>query len=124
MSKDNTDKDKSILVEIIKEVIGYHSLCYIGILPSKTPADHPQTVQDAAEAARKASNTYFLTINLKDAILWRTFKKGKAPAREDRLKTYPTLHQIAPAGVINEISKIALRERAQEILKDLHTLQR
>lgn len=124
MSKANTDKDKSILSEIIKEVIGSHSICHIEILSSTTPVDHPQAVQGAAEAARKAGTPYFLTIHLKDAILWHTLKKGKAPAREDRLKTYRTLHQIAPAGVIDETSKITLRKRAQEIAEDLNTLQR
>jgi len=124
MSKANTDKDKSILLEIIKEVLGSHSLCYIETLSSTTPVDHPQAVQDATEAARKDGIPYFLNINLKDAILWRTSKKGKAPTREDRLKTYPTLHQIAPAGVIDKISKMVLKKRVQEILEDLNTLQR
>ena len=133
MSKGNTDlpvrctqtgKDKIVISEIMREVIGASPLCYIEILSSDTPADHPQSVQGAAEAAHKAAMPYFLTINLKDAILWRTFKKGKSPSREDRLKTYPTLHQIAPAGVIDETSKIALRVRAQEIAEDLKTLQR
>ena len=124
MSKSNTDKDKILISEIIQEVIGSHSLCHIEIFPSGTPVDHPQAVQDVVEAARKAAMPYFLTINLKDAILWRTFKKGKSPARDDRLKTYPTLHQIAPAGVIDEPSKIALRKRAEEIAEDLKTLQR
>ncbi|MGQ9760246.1 MAG: hypothetical protein ACUVQ5_06770, partial [Candidatus Methanomethylicaceae archaeon] len=96
MSKANTDK--TILSEIIKEIIGSSTgkmpglPCYIEILSSSTPVDHPQAVQDAAEAALKAGAAYFLTINLKNAILWRTFKKGKPPVREDRLKTYPTLH--------------------------------
>jgi hypothetical protein len=124
MKKDNTDNDKSILLEVINEVIGSHSVCYIQILPSTTPVDHPQTVKDVAEAARKTGTPYFLTINLKDAILWHTFKKGKAPVREDRLKTYPTLRQIAPAGIIDETSKISLKKRAQEIAEDLNTLRR
>jgi len=123
MSHGNNVKDKSILLEIIKEVIGSHSLCYLEILSSTAPVDHPQAVQDAAEAARKLGTPYFLTINLKDAILWRTFKKGKSPSREDQLKRYPTLHQIAPAGVIDETSKIAIRKRVQEIAEDLDTLQ-
>ena len=120
----NSNKDERILLEIINEVIGSSSLCYVEILPSPTPVDHPQAVQEAAESARKAGTPYFLTINLKDAILWRTFKKGKSPTHEDRLKTYPTLHQFAPAGVVDEISKIALRKRVKEILEDLDTLQR
>jgi len=122
MRSSNINKDESILLEIINEVIGSNSLCHIEILPSTTPVDHPHPVQEAAESARKAGRPYFLTINLKDAILWRTFKKGKTPSREDRLKTYPTLHQIAPAGVIDETTKIAFRRRAQEILDDLNTL--
>lgn len=124
MSKGNADKDKTLISEIIQEVVGSHLLCHIEIFPSSIPVDHPQAVEHAAEAARKARTAYFLTINLKDAILWRTFKKGKSPAREDRLKTYPTLHQIAPAGVIDETSKITLRKRIHEIAEDLKTLQR
>jgi hypothetical protein len=61
---------------------------------------------------------------MKDAILSRTFKKGRTPAREDRLETYLTLHQIAPAGIIDKTSKITLLKRAQETLEDLNTLQR
>jgi hypothetical protein len=124
VSNSNSNKEKSILLEIIKDVIGSHSLCYIEIICSPTPVDHPQAVQNAAEAARKAGTPYFLTINPKDAILWRTFKKGKTPAREDRLKTYPTLHKIAPTGVIDETTKIVVRKRTQEIAEDLNTLQR
>ena len=124
MRASDIDKDRSILLEILIEIIGFSSLCHIEILPPTTPVDHPQAVQGTAEAARKAGTPYFLTINLKDAILWYTFKKGKPPAREGRLKTYPTLHQIAPAGVIDETSKITLRKRAQEISEDLNTLQR
>jgi len=120
----NYDKDKSILLEIIKEVIGSSSLCYIKILPSRSPVDHPHSVQEAAESARKAGTPYFLTINLRDAILWRTFKKGKCPSREVQVKRYPTLHQIAPGGVFDEISKITLRKRVQEILEDLDNIQR
>lgn len=124
MKKDNTDNDKSILLEVINEVIDSHSVCYIQTLPLTTPVDHPQAVQDVAEAARKTGTPYFLTINLKNAILWHTSKKGKTPAREDRLKTYPTLHQIAPAGIIDKTSKISLKKRAQEIAEDLNTLRR
>jgi type I restriction-modification system DNA methylase subunit len=123
MSWGNTDEDKIILTEIIQQVISSLSLCHIEIFSSNTPVDHPQAVQSAAEAARKADKPYFLTINLKDAILWQTFKKGKPPAREDQIKIYPTLYQIVPAGVIDEISVISLRKRAQEIAEDLYTIQ-
>jgi len=124
MKKDNTDNDKSILLEIINEVISSQFVCYIQTLSSTTPVDHPQAVQDVAEAARKTGTPYFLTINLKDAMLWRTSEKGKTIAREDRLKTYPTLYQIAPAGIIDETSKITLKKRAQEIAEDLNILRR
>lgn len=120
----DSKNEETALSKILKEVIGLTSLCHIEILPQSVPADHPQSVENAAEAARKTETAYFLTINLRDTILWRTFKKGKPPNREDRLKTYATLYQIASFGVIDEISKIALRKRAQEISGDLNALQR
>ena len=120
----NSNKDKIKLSEIIKEIIGSSSLCHIEILASNTPVDHPQAVQNAAQVSRKAGTPYFLTINLRDAILWRTPKKGKPPGSEDQVRIYPTIYQIAQAGVIDEISKIAIRKRAEEIVEDLYALQR
>lgn len=116
MSKGNNDIDKSTLSEIIKEVIGPISLWHIEILPSITPVDHPHAVQDAEESAREAETPHFLTINLKDAILWRTFKKGKTLAREDRLKTYPALHHIAPAGGGHDVS--AQRQKSIDLVSN------
>lgn len=120
----NEDKDKNILLAIVKEVIGTSDFCHIEILSLATPIDNPHTVESASEEARKAGAPYFVVINLKDAILWSTFKKGKSPSKEEQLKRYPTLYQVAPAGVIDETSKILLRKRIQEISEDLKTLQR
>ncbi|MCM8790052.1 MAG: hypothetical protein NC916_03440, partial [Candidatus Omnitrophica bacterium] len=120
----NDKTEETTLKEILTEVIGYQSLCHIEILPLSVPVFHPQAAEKAAEEARKVNATYFITINLKNAILWHTFEKGHTPSREDRLKTYPTLHKIAPAGIIDEPSKIALRKRGYEILEDLNALKR
>ena len=124
MEKENNEKEQHFLLQIVKDIIGSSPVCHIEILPLSTPTDYPQAIQNGAEAARKAGTPYFLTINLRDAILWCSFKKGKFPTVEDRLKVYPPLHQIVPGGIINEIIKITLKKRLKEISGDLNTLQR
>jgi type I restriction-modification system DNA methylase subunit len=124
VDKNNSGKEQHFLLQIIKDVIGSSPLCHVEILPLSTPVDFPQAIQNGAEAARKAGKPYFLTINLRDAILWRSFKKGKSLTSEDRLKIYVTLHQIVPGGIVDEIIKITLKKRLKEISEDLNTLQR
>ncbi|MBW1998475.1 MAG: SAM-dependent DNA methyltransferase [Deltaproteobacteria bacterium] len=124
MNEESGKKQETALGEIIKGVIGSHPICHVEIFPQSTPVDHPNLAKRVAKAARKAGKVYFLTINLNDAILWKTPTKAKAPARESRLKTYATLYQITASAILDEPSKIVLRKRAREILEDLKTLQR
>jgi sugar/nucleoside kinase (ribokinase family) len=68
VEKDNNQKEQHFLLQIIKDVIGSSPLCHIEIFPLSTPADYPQAIQSAAEAARSTGKSYFLTINLRDSI--------------------------------------------------------
>lgn len=123
MGQGNEDRAQQLILELIHEVIGFEHLCYAKILPQSTPVDHPQVVEEAADESRQAGTPYFLTINLKDAILWRAVKKGKVPEPQDRIKTYPTLHSVSITGLIDETTRIMLQKRIQEIVEDLKALQ-
>ena len=67
MSKGGSnDKYTNILLEIMKEIIDFQSLCHIEILSQSTPVDHPQAVQDTAEVARSEDTVYFLIRSRKE----------------------------------------------------------
>ena len=94
----------------------------------KTPAtaiDDSELLENAAEKARAMNADYFVTWNMRDAVIWRTPHFGIEVSAQDRLKSYRPLYQInAPDDLWIEPNKIALKNRAREILDDLTTLRR
>lgn len=94
----------------------------------KTPAtavDDSDLLENAAEKATAMSADYFVTWNMRDAVIWRTPLPNVKVTAQDRLKSYPALCQInTPDDLWVEPNKILLKNRAKEILDDLTMLHR
>lgn len=102
------------------------NLCLVSIVTPVVSPDHPALLEHAALRARARKCPYFLTWNLKDIALWTTPKKGTPVSGGCQIKNYFDIFQIeiSPNFPIHEQARIALKQRAREILSDLHRLHR
>ncbi len=99
--------------------------CGFELKTPETPVNDPETLEKAAEKARAMSADYFVTWNMRDSVIWRTPQPGEPVSREQRLKTYESIHQINMVEDLWESYKQELlKARAAEILHDLSTLHR
>jgi hypothetical protein len=90
-----------------------------------TPADDPDLLENAAEKARALKANYFVTWNMRDAVIWRTPHDGEKVSAECRFKTYPCLHRVQrPDDLWVASIKELLKSRARDILHDLSTIHR
>ncbi len=90
-----------------------------------TLVDDPELLENSAEKARAMRADFFVTWNMRDAIIWRTPNFGEKVTHYYRHKTYPSISQINTIEDLWVKSKqILLKERAKEILDDLVTLHR
>lgn len=88
-----------------------------------TPVDDKELLDDAAQKARAMHADYFVTWNMRDAVIWRTPHWTEEVSRVHRLKTYPPIHQISsPDDLWVGFKQELLKSRAKEILNDLSTL--
>ncbi|MCK4404667.1 MAG: SAM-dependent DNA methyltransferase, partial [candidate division Zixibacteria bacterium] len=94
----------------------------------KTPAtqvDNPKLLDEAAEKAQAMHADFFVTWNMRDAVIWRTPAKGTKVTQEYRSYNYPSIDSIASPEDLWVVSKkIHLKERAKQILNDLSVLYR
>ncbi len=92
----------------------------------KTPStavDDSELLENAAEKAQAMNANYFVTWNMRDAVIWRTPLPGEKVTAQDRFKSYSSLYHInVPDDLWVEPNKIALKNRAKEVLDDLKTL--
>ena len=90
-----------------------------------TSADDKTLLENAARKAMSMNADYFVTWNMRDAIIWRTPKRNEKVTHEHRLKTYPSL---LPVTEVNDLWVVPKQEllkgRAREILHDLSVLHR
>ena len=101
-------------------------LAYCGweLKTPKTQADDTELLKNATEKAHATGAEYFVTWNMRDAIIWKTPKPGEKVLAEHRVKPYPSLYEINDAEDLkNEQHKIALKNRTKEILEDIATLK-
>lgn len=90
-----------------------------------TPIDDPELLENAAEKARAMRADFFVTWNMRDAIIWRTPAKGTKVTQEYRSYIYPSIDSVTtPEDLWVESKKILLKERAKQILDDLSLLHR
>lgn len=102
------------------------NLAYCGweLKTPETHADDTKLLENAAEKARAVGAEHFVTWNMRDAIIWKTPKLDEKVLAEHRVKQYQSLYEINDAEDLkNEQHKIALKNRAKEILEDLVTLK-
>lgn len=90
-----------------------------------TQVDDPKLLDGTAEKAQAMHADFFVTWNMRDAIIWRTPAKGTKVTQEYRSYNYPSIDSITtPEDLWVESKKIQLKERANEILNDLSILYR
>jgi type I restriction-modification system DNA methylase subunit len=90
-----------------------------------TPVDDQGLLNNAAEKARAMQADYFVTWNMRDAVIWRTPNWTDEVSRIHRLKTYPPISHITSPDDLWVISKQELlKAKSKEILNDLSTLYR
>jgi type I restriction enzyme M protein len=94
----------------------------------KTPAisvDNQELLSNAAEKARAMHADYFVTWNMRDAVIWRTPHWTEEVSRIHRLKTYAPISQVTnPDDLWVGSKQELLKAKAKEILNDLSTLHR
>jgi hypothetical protein len=90
-----------------------------------TPVDDQELLSNAAEKARAMHADYFVTWNMRDAVIWRTPNWTEEVSRIHRLKTYSPISQVTNPDDLWVVSKQELlKAKAKEILNDLSTLHR
>jgi len=90
-----------------------------------TPVDDQELLENAAEKARAMHADYFVTWNMREAVIWRTPQWMENVTRVHRLKTYSPIHQIdSPDDLWVGFKQELLKAKAKEILNDLSILQR
>lgn len=71
------------------------------------------------------SADYFVTWNMKDAVIWRTPYALEPVSKVHRLKTYEPVFQVSvPDDLWVASKRELLKAKAKEILNDLSTLHR
>jgi len=90
-----------------------------------TPVDDPKLLEEASEKAQAMKADYFVTWNMRDAVLWRTPAVGAKVTQEYRSYNYPSLDSVRTIEDLwVESKKILLKERAKHIVDDLSILHR
>ncbi|MFB3895821.1 MAG: class I SAM-dependent DNA methyltransferase [bacterium] len=97
------------------------AFCFAELKTPDTPATDQPTLDLAAKKARAVGANFFLTWNMRDAVLWRTPKGIRHNVVEwDRIKYYPALAKIASIEDLWDKHKLpAIKDRAKEIIDDL-----
>lgn len=91
----------------------------------ETPVDDAELLENAATKARAMNADYFVTWNMRDAVIWRTPSWIDSVSFEHRLKTYPAISAVSRPDDLWVASKQSLlRDRAREILYDLSLLHK
>jgi len=103
-------------------------LAVIGLTPPTVAADAPALLEFLALKARAQRAPYLVALNLRDAALWQTPRKGIPVLASEPLRRYPTLFDLtatlrAPSPLPVPL-RLAVQRRAEEILRDLTTLHR
>ena len=105
---------------------GGSPLAIVGLTLPGVAADASPLPEFLALKARAQRAPYLAAWNLRDAILWKTPKKGIPVISTEPLRRYPTLFDITPAtgSPLVPLVRIAVQQQAEEILRDLATLHR
>lgn len=96
--------------------------CGWELKPPTIAADDSDLVKNAVEKAEHMRARYFVTWNMRDAIIWEIndYKDRKA----QRLFVYPSLRITSVEDIASHSQRIILEERARKILDDLTRLYR
>jgi len=102
---------------------GSQGFCWWELKTPEVRADDTQLLKDALEKARARNHKYFVTWNMREAILWKVPEGNQEISNEHRIKNYSSASIICSVNDITDVSKReVLKKRAQEILYDLTRL--
>ena len=101
-------------------------IAVIGLTPPSVATEAAPLLEFLALKARAQRAPYLAAWNLRDAALWETPRKGVPAASVEPLRCYSTLFDITAAtgSPLSPLLRIAIQQRAKEILRDLATLHR
>ncbi|MCX6813544.1 MAG: N-6 DNA methylase [Candidatus Azambacteria bacterium] len=114
--------DKSTLFPDVQLWINRESgqgFCGWELKTPDTAVDDQELINNAVEKAKRIKARYFVTWNMRDAILWQIVPDKSEP---QRLKIYPSLSIKSVEDFKIPPKRIALEERTREILNDLSQL--
>jgi len=98
----------------------------IGLVSPAIAVDAAPLLEFLALKARAQRAPYLAAWNLRDAALRETPRKGVPAASIEPMRRYPTVFDITAAtgSPLSPLLRIAVQQRAEEILRDLATLHR
>lgn len=96
--------------------------CGWELKPPKIKADDKTLIDNAIEKADRMNARYFVTWNMRDAIIWEVVDAKDKKAQ--RIFSYPALKVSSVEDLKNPSQRNILEERAREILNDLTRLYR
>lgn len=101
-------------------------LAVIGLVPPSIAADAAPLLEFLALKARAQRAPFLVVWNLRDTALRETPRMGISSTSVEPLRRYPTLFDITASTTspLPALVRIALQQRAEEILRDLGTLHR
>jgi len=101
------------------------SYCFWELKTPATAVDDKKLLDASVAKARRIKADYFVTWNMRDAVIWRTPLKGIDLTADYRLHNYPCLSSITkPDDLWDATQKELLKSRAKEILDELARLQK
>jgi type I restriction-modification system DNA methylase subunit len=101
------------------------AFCGFELKTPSTAIDDEELLENAAEKARAIKADFFVTWNMRDAIIWRTPHPEEKITHIHRYNTYDSIFQISnPDDLWDKIKQELLKDRAKQLINDLSILKR
>ncbi len=103
----------------------HQGFCVWELKTPATPIDDPELLKNAVEKSRAIHAEYFITWNMREAMIWKVPPLGEQVTNRNRYHSYPPLYQInSPDDALVESNRILLKDQARKFLDDLADIRR